>query len=86
MKLNIPKPVAFDWDDGNINKNKISHGVEFAECEQVFLNEPINIFEQVRYVAFGKTDSGRELTIVFELKKDKIRVISARDRNKKEKV
>ncbi|MEK7127195.1 MAG: BrnT family toxin [Patescibacteria group bacterium] len=86
MKLNIPKPVAFDWDDGNINKNKISHGVEFAECEQVFLNEPIKILEQVRYVAFGKTDSGRELTIVFELKKDKIRVISARDRNKKEKV
>lgn len=86
MKPVIPKPLEFDWDEGNINKNKLTHGVDFAECEQVFLNEPIKIFEQIRYVAFGKTDLGRELTIIFELKNKKIRVISARDRNKKEKI
>ncbi len=84
-------PMGFDWDKGNLDKNKISHGVDYQEVEQVFFNEPTKIFKDAihsemeeRFVAFGVTDAGRKLTIVFTIRKGKIRVISARDRNRKE--
>lgn len=82
---------GFDWDDGNKEKNWKSHKVTFWECEQVFLNVPIKLFEdsehsktEKRFVAYGQTNSGRELTIIFTMRKHKIRVISAREQNKKE--
>jgi uncharacterized DUF497 family protein len=34
---------GFEWDSGNIDKNRIKHKVECHECEQVFYNEPIII-------------------------------------------
>ena len=81
----------FDWDEGNIDKNELKHGVTCLECEQIFFNKPllflkdtIHSISEERYYAYGKTDSGRFLTIVFTIRKDKIRVISARDMSKKE--
>jgi len=37
-----------------------------------------------RFVAFGITNQGRKLTVIFTKRKDKIRVISARDMSRKE--
>jgi hypothetical protein len=37
-----------------------------------------------RYAAFGQTIQGRLLTVVFTKRNDKIRVISTRDMNRKE--
>jgi uncharacterized protein len=37
-----------------------------------------------RWFALGKTNAGRKLFIVFTLRKDKIRIISSRDMNRKE--
>lgn len=81
---------AFDWDEGNLDKN-LKHGVRSSECEQVFFNEPLvtlgdpkhSIVED-RYALFGKTDDGRLLTVVFTMHGTKVRIISARDMNKKE--
>ncbi|MBI4745370.1 MAG: BrnT family toxin [Deltaproteobacteria bacterium] len=82
---------GFDWDSWNINKNKEKHIVTFAECEEVFFNSPIVVGEdkkhsssEDRHYMLGKTDSGRLLFIVFTIRKNKIRVISARDMSKKE--
>lgn len=90
MKI-LPKPIAFEWDKGNINKNLIKHNVTDKEAEEVFGNKPLKIFKDInhsekeqRFVAYGKTDSNRSLAIVFTLRREKIRVISARDQNKKE--
>lgn len=89
MKI-LPEPVAFEWDKGNIGKN-LKHEVSDKESEEVFNNEPLKIFEDIkhsqkeqRFVAYGVTDLNRKLTIVFTLRKQKIRVISARDQNKRE--
>lgn len=89
MKI-LPEPVAFEWDKGNINKNH-KHDVADKESEEVFSNEPLKIFQDIkhsqkeqRFVSYGVTNLNRKLTIVFTLRKQKIRVISARDQNKKE--
>lgn len=83
--------VGFQWDQGNIDKNLIEHEVENWECEQMFFNRPLLILEdpkhsisEKRWAVFGKTDAGRFLTVIFTKREDLIRVISARDMNKKE--
>jgi uncharacterized DUF497 family protein len=82
---------GFDWDAGNRDKNWSGHKVKSTECEMVFFNQPLVILadekhsgSESRYYAFGKTDLDRTLLIVFCLRKNRIRVISARDMNKKE--
>lgn len=90
--IDLAKITSFDWDDGNARKNE-KHGVSMAEAEQVFFNSPLLVLEDVhhskqelRFHALGKTDNTRLLHITFTLRVagKKIRVISARDMNRKE--
>lgn len=89
--MKSPKPVAFEWDEGNIDKNLIKHDVTNREAEEIFGNKPLKIFpdlkhlgKEERFLAYGVTNQNRKLSIVFTLRKEKIRIISARDQNKKE--
>lgn len=84
---------GFDWDEGNIRKNVDKHGVGQTEAEQVFFNEPLLVTSdeshsasESRFHALGHTENGRRLHITFTLRRDTtlIRVISARDMNRKE--
>jgi len=84
--------IGFEWDQHNIEKNWEKHNVTPLECEQVFFNQPLVIADDIkhsqaeqRFYALGKTDLNRELFVVFTIIKKKIRIISARDMNKKEK-
>ena len=90
MKI-LPEPISFEWDKGNINKNFKKHKISNKEAEEVFGNKSSKIFKDInhslkesRFVAYGKTKAGRKLTVVFTLRGQKVRVISARDQNKKE--
>ena len=83
--------IGFDWDEGNLNKNWIKHQVSNAESEEIFFNIPLLIADdkkhseiEERYYALGKTNEGRELFIAFQLRDQRIRVISAREMSKKE--
>jgi hypothetical protein len=83
--------LGFEWDQGNIDKNLVKHNVENWECEQVFFNKPLLVLEdprhsiaERRWAVFGKTDRGRFLVVVFTRRGNLLRVISARDMNKKE--
>ena len=90
MKSEFPEFTGFEWDDGNRDKNR-KHGVHGWECEQVLFNKPLvtiddpshSIIEE-RCVAFGQTDAGRRLVLVYTMRKGLVRVISARDMNKRE--
>ena len=80
----------FIWDKGNIEKNK-KHHVEDKETEEVFFDKHRFIFKdkvhsqhEERFRILGKTKKGRLLFVVFTKRGNKIRVISARDINKKE--
>jgi len=93
MENDFDKFSGFQWDRGNIDKNLIKHNVENWECEQVFFNKPILVLEdprhslsEKRWAAFGKTDAERFLSVVFTKRGSLLRVISARDMNKKEKL
>lgn len=84
---------GFDWDDGNLRKSADKHAVSPAEAEQVFVGVPLIVAEDVkhsgaeaRFQALGTTIAGRRLHVSFTLRRNGtlIRVISARDMNKKE--
>jgi uncharacterized DUF497 family protein len=86
------KIIGFDWDDGNVNKNT-KHSVSPSEAEQIFLNEPLLMIndpkhsaDEPRYHAMGQTNEQRLLHVSFTIRGNKIRVISARDMHKKERV
>jgi uncharacterized protein len=89
----LPDIFEFEWNAGNREKNKIKHNVDWLESEQVFFNYPFfttvdarHSEREERYYGFGHTNNARLLTIVFVVRNKKIRIISARDMNKKERV
>ena len=82
----------FDWDEGNSTKSAKKHGVEIDEIEAVFrsgLALPLGIqihppaIEQ-RLGIVGPTLKGKILQVAFALRNGRVRVISARSANKKE--
>ena len=87
----VQRCQGFEWDEGNAEKSWEKHRVTRGECEQVFFDRPLVVGEDVthsrsepRYYALGTTDAGRPLFIVFTIRSDLIRVISARDMNRRE--
>ncbi|WP_456391761.1 BrnT family toxin [Nitratifractor sp.] len=89
--LELEKITGFEWDEGNILKNELKHGLFYKEIEEVFFNEPLLLTEdrkhsqkECRCFALGQTDAGKRVLVVFTLRDQKIRVISARPMSKKE--
>lgn len=90
MKI-LPEPLLFDWDKGNIDKNYKKHSVVYQEAEEVFLNKSIIIFSdekhssiEERFLLWGETNKERKLAVIFTIRNNKVRIISARDMNNKE--
>jgi uncharacterized DUF497 family protein len=92
MKKIFDKCESFQWDEGNSTKNWIKHNVTVSECEQVFFNKPIIIdsiqkeTNEKRWYLLGRTDENKELFVVFTIRRKQIRIISARNMSKKERV
>lgn len=87
--------VGFQWDAGNASKNWAGHKVSQAEAEQVFLNLPLLLLVDTghsrgvpRFHALGKTGQGQLLHLSFTLRENGtlVRVISARDMHRKERM
>ena len=85
--------VGCDWDDGNAHKSIDKHSVSQPEAEQVFIDGKLFLSEdtrhsgsEARYHALGQTLDRRRLHVTFTLRRNEsfIRVISARDMNRKE--
>ena len=88
---NLAECTGFQWDAGNSDKNWDLHQVSRAEAEQVFFNRPILVASDAkhsqaepRYAALGQTNEGRRLMIVFTVRENLVRVISARDQSREE--
>lgn len=88
--LEIDTITGFDWDEGNIYKNKVKHNLNWWEIEEIFFNSPIikedkkHSETECRCFSLGETDDNLELFVVFTIRNDKIRIISARQMSKKE--
>lgn len=83
--------IGFEWDHSNQYKNQEKHDVSFWECEEIFFNKPLLFYDDIKHshiekrtYALGKTNNQRKLFVVFTIRNQLIRVISARDMSKKE--
>ena len=87
-------PLAFEWDAGNQEKNFRKHRVTNTECEEVFFDPHKRILKELlhgsganqekRNVLIGRTKGRRAPYLVFTVRSGRVRVISARDLNRKE--
>ncbi|GAB4218695.1 MAG: BrnT family toxin [Candidatus Microgenomates bacterium] len=91
MMISFIKQIEFSWDKGNIDKNWTKHKVKNEEAEEIFFDNNKKILKDIlhsnkeeRFIILGKTKNNRLLFVVFTIRKNKIRIISARDVNKKE--
>ncbi len=82
--------VGFEWEEANI-EHIAQHNVTPDEAEEVFFDTENVLDEDIkhsivenRFIIIGKTKKGRLLYQIFTKRGNKIRVISARDINKKE--
>lgn len=89
--LDLSEITGFEWDKGNIVKSYQKHGIRPKESEDVFLDENLLLVDDVehsqkeeRFIAVGKSAQSKVLFIAFTVRKTKIRIISARLANKKE--
>ncbi len=83
--------TGFDWDESNAQKNWERHQVTPEEAEDVFFNQPLVVRGDIRhserekrYYALGQTSRGRTLFVAFTVRRKLIRVISARNMNRRE--
>lgn len=87
----LNKITDFEWDEGNVDKSYKKHGITPNEAEEIFLDKDVLLQEDIRHsqketrlIAIGKTESEKTLFVVFIGREHKIRIISARVANKKE--
>lgn len=90
--INSRPSLIFEWDDANSSKSAIKHGVYNEITESVFSD--INLLAlgvqfqpptaELRYGIIGKASSGEILFICFTFRGNKIRPISSRFANDKE--
>jgi uncharacterized DUF497 family protein len=84
--------LSFDWDQWNIQKNEIKHGIAKREAESVFFDPFLVIFDdekhsssrESRWICYGVSKQSRIVMIAFTIRANQIRVISARTASKKE--
>ena len=82
--------MTFEYDPRKAQINWQKHGVSFAEAELVFFDslaihdiDPDSLGEE-RFIAVGIGNSGLLLVVVYTMRGDVIRLISARRATRKE--
>ena len=82
--------MTFEYDPRKAQANWQKHGISFAEAEFVFF-DPLAIHDidpdatsEDRFIAVGMGNSGRLLVVVYTMRSDAVRLISARRATGKE--
>jgi uncharacterized DUF497 family protein len=83
--------LEFEWDDDKAYSNSNKHGVTFEEAKTVFGDklamtkfDEEHSSEEERYVILGESGQLRLLVVAFTERDERIRIISARVANKRE--
>ena len=84
--------LRFDWDQWNVQKNELKHGVSSQEAESAFYDTGHVLFadrrhstvKEQRYILYGEGIKSRILMVGFTVRKKKIRVITARPASRQE--
>lgn len=83
---------VFQWDSGNALKSEEKHGVTVEQIESCFQDDKIMVLgiqisppsDEERYGILAKDLNGEVIFICFTIREGKIRPISGRYANKKE--
>lgn len=90
LALELKKPIVFEWDKGNQAKSFVKHRITNPEAEEVFLNFNIILEDlqhsskEQRFIILGKCDNGKMIFSCFTVRANKVRIISSRLSNQKE--
>lgn len=81
----------FEWDEEKARRNVARHRITFEEAGSVFADplarmwpDPLHSAEEDRSIAVGRSSTGRLLLVVYTLRGERIRVISARPATRRE--
>lgn len=82
-------PRTYEWDEAKNSENIAKHGIDFADAHRIF-ERPMLVrrddredYAEERWIALG--ERGRiVVVIVFTPREDRIRVISVRRANRRE--
>jgi len=86
----LPEPIVFEWDSGNQAKSLKKHGITNQEAEETFFHYKLVAADQrhskteSRFGMYGQTGGGKILFIAFTIRNRRVRIISTRPANKKE--
>jgi uncharacterized DUF497 family protein len=83
--------MRFEWDEQKAESNVLKHGITFEEAITVFA-DPYLLFTQdfqhsqgeEREWAIGEAENGSIVVVVFTMRGEQIRIISARRATKRE--
>ncbi len=93
MKPDNPHIVygSFEWDSKKAQQNLKRHDVAFEESTTVFddplfivFRDPDHSIAEERYIIIGESERGRYLLVSFTERENRIRIISARELEAKE--
>jgi uncharacterized DUF497 family protein len=83
--------MEFEWDERKSATNLRKHGIAFSDATTVLSSDDraITLFEETagdeeRYVTIGTDALGRMLVVVYTVRGQFVRIISARRANKRE--
>lgn len=87
----LPDILKFEWDKGNLDKSYKKHSITHKEAEEIFVSEDFFVIEDLahsqsepRYIGLGKTIAGVGLFVVFTIREESVRIISARRMHREE--
>lgn len=81
--------MAYQWNRDKAAANLRKHGIDFADAVSVFSDDlaitiPDERFDEERFVTIGVDAFGRVLVVVYTMRDDEIRIISARKATRQE--
>jgi uncharacterized protein len=84
--------MEFEWNKDKAKANLTKHGVSFDEAKTVF-DDPLHVDfydpdhseDEERYIIVGQSQQGRLLVVSYTERRDRIRLISAREATRMEK-
>jgi uncharacterized protein len=81
--------MEFEWDEAKRQSNIAKHGIDFARAQFIFDGRPLvtipsRYLDEQRFVSTGIVE-GRFLTVIWTIRDDKLRLVSARRSRNEEK-
>jgi hypothetical protein len=83
--------ATFEWDPGKDEQNRIQHGIAFREAVSAFMDplsitipDPDHSRGEQRFILVGRSHRNRLLVVVHTDREARIRMISAREADRRE--